>query len=105
MAAPNVVDVVLFVSKFSKSSVPCIELIVKNKMPVSIIPLDTKELRILAATAKRIQIKNVPTMVVVYDTGDVQAYMGAPTIINWFNNMQKQSNQPLPSSTSSMPIK
>jgi len=85
----NVVEVVLFYSKYSKECGPCIQYIMNNKLPVILIPLDNKESRDRAFNGSLIQIKNVPSMVVSYVNNDVQLYVGSQKIIAWFSFMTK----------------
>lgn len=91
----NVTEVVLFYSKFSKECGGCIEFIMRNKLPVTLIPLDTKESREHALNGSLIQIRSVPSMVVSYANNDVQLYVGSQKIIAWFTIMsQPRNNSP-----------
>jgi hypothetical protein len=88
----NVTEVVLFYSKFSKECGGCIEFIMRNKLPVTLIPLDTKESREHALNGSLIQIRSVPSMVVSYANSDVQLYVGSQKIIAWFTVMSQPRN-------------
>jgi hypothetical protein len=88
----NVSEVVLFYSKFSKECGPCVQYIIQNKLPVTLIPLDNKESRDRVMNGSTMQIKNVPSMVVSYVSGDVQLYVGGQKIIAWFSVMTRPPN-------------
>lgn len=80
-------EVILFYSKFSRESVPCVKFIQANRMPVIIIGLDSPEARQKAMTGQTFQIKNVPTLVVSYTNGETQLYVGSPKIMGWFQKI------------------
>jgi hypothetical protein len=88
----NVAEVVLFYSKYSKECGPCVQYIMQNKLPVTLIPLDDKESRNRVLNGSIMQIKNVPSMVVSYVSGDVQLYIGGQKIIAWFSAMTRPPN-------------
>src|SRR5207253_4596960 len=91
----HITSVALFYSNFSKSSVPCLNAIKTHQIPVDLIPLDTIEARKTAATGSRIQIKSVPSLVVIYDNGEEQLFIGYPKILKWMEELiQKRSQNP-----------
>jgi len=99
----SISDVVLFYSKFSPECKDCVNFVQQAKLPVALIALDTKESRDHALNGSLIQIKNVPSMIVSYDDGNVQLYVGKPKIMGWFaaitqHPAQKQ-NAPEPTQT------
>ena len=89
----QIVDVVLFISKVSKECMPCVNFIGQNRIPVSIVKLDTESSRLAAQTNKNFQITGVPTLLVVFDNGKVQLFTGRDSIIPWLNNTIKNSQQ------------
>jgi len=80
----SISDVVLFYSKFSTECKDCVIFVQQTKLPVALIALDTKESRDHALNGSLIQIKNVPSMIVSYEDGNVQLYVGKPKIMGWF---------------------
>lgn len=80
----SIADVVLFYSKFSPECKDCVNFVHQFKLPVMLIALDTKESREHASNGSLIQIKNVPSMVVSYNDGNVQLYVGKQKIMGWF---------------------
>lgn len=89
----EIVDVILFYSKFSKACGPCIEYIMRNKLPVTLIPLDTANSREFVSNGSIMQIKNVPSMVVSYSTGDAQLYVGNQKIVGWLTAIIEGNRQ------------
>jgi len=91
----QIADVVLFYSKFSEASKPCVNIVVTMKLPIRMVPLDTEFERERAANGKIIQVRNVPSLVVSYTDGNVQMYVGSPKIIAWLESIfQKKPNSP-----------
>lgn len=100
-------EVVLFYSKFSKECVPCINFITHNRLPVALIPLDTEESRKAVFGGSIMQIKQVPSMIVSYVSGDTQLFVGSQKILMWFSKMvsppQPTDQQPVPSNLEQHP--
>lgn len=93
----SVQDVVLFVSSTSGACTPVLKFIGKNQIPVGIVRLDSPEDRQIAATGKYFQIVNVPTLLVIYDDGNLQLFVGQEKIITWFQQIiQKNMQHPQP---------
>jgi len=104
----SIADVVLFYSKFSPECKDCVNFVQQYKLPVALIALDTKEGRDLAFNGSLIQIKNVPSMIVSYEDGNVQLYVGKPKIMGWFvaTTQQNQSRkQDIPEPTHSTTLR
>lgn len=89
----SISDVVLFYSKFSTECKECVNFVQHARLPVVLIALDTKESRDLALNGSLIQIKNVPSMIVSYEDGNVQLYVGKPKIMGWFVAITQQHAQ------------
>jgi hypothetical protein len=83
----QIYDVILFYSKHSEYCKQCISVIIKYELPVKMIPLDTEEDRKNVQNHTTIQIKNVPSLLVVYSNNQLQLYVGAPKIIDWLRNL------------------
>ena len=93
----SVQEVVLFVSSTSGASTPVLQFVGKNQIPVGIVRLDTPEDRQIAATGKYFQIVNVPALLVIYDDGNLQLFVGQEKIITWFQQIiQKSMQHPQP---------
>ena len=99
----SISDVVLFYSKFSMECKECVNFVQQTRLPVVLIALDTKESRDRALNGSLIQIKNVPSMIVSYEDGNVQLYVGKPKIMGWFTAITQhpaqKPNIPTPSQT------
>jgi len=95
----SISDVVLFYSKFSPECKDCVNFVHNYKLPVILIALDTKESREHASSGSLIQIKNVPSMVVSYNDGNVQLYVGKQKIIGWFTAITQGPAQKPPEPT------
>lgn len=87
----QIVDVILFCSKFSKPSMACVNFIKQNKIPVLIVPLDNEEDRALAMNGENVKITSVPSLVIAFDDGKVQMFVGTEKIIGWFTAMRERS--------------
>lgn len=96
----QIADVVLFFSKFSRESGPCVEAVIQSKLPIKLVPLDTVEAREAAQRGTAIQIRAVPSLVVELEDGNVQMYVGRPKILAWLKSIS-QSRQPPPQPTTS----
>lgn len=81
---PSIQNMVLFVSSNSKNCVEPLTFIQQTKIPVGVVRLDTKAERQRALNGKFFQIQSVPSLVVFYDDGDMQMFLGREKIIGWF---------------------
>ena len=75
----------------SRACVPCIQFIQQYNIPVKIVRLDTVETRKAALNGKHFQIKNVPTLLVSYQDGNLQFFAGQEKVIMW---LQKSIQPP-----------
>lgn len=87
----SISEATLFVASNSKASVPCIQFVSSHGIPVQIVRLDSIEARTVAANGKYFQITSVPTMVIMYQDGNTQLFLGAPKITQWLTSMLKSS--------------
>lgn len=93
----QITNLILFFSKFSNHCKPCLEFIIRNKLPVEFIELDSEESRNFA-TKCSVQIVNVPSLVLILSNGETSLYVGSPKIISWLTILIKQNTQqPIPS--------
>lgn len=83
----QIVNAVLFVSKFSEESKKCSSHVLQSRLPIAIVPLDSKKARNTAKNGNIIQIKNVPSLVVERSDGNVQLFVGTPKISSWLSAM------------------
>lgn len=83
-------EVVLFISEASKACTPCINLIREYDLPVKIVRLDTAEARKNAKYNKKISIKNVPTLLTIFDDDDINIYIGNEKICKWMRLFKTQ---------------
>ena len=95
----NISEVVIFYSKFSKECQQPLEIIQYYKLPVIMIPLDTIEDRKAALNGSIIQIKNVPSLIVTYEDGNTQLYVGNKKITEWLTQIIRAQNNKNTTST------
>jgi len=95
MTKQQISNVILFYSKFSKDSIACVKTIKDLNLPIDTIVLDSSRSRELAKNGKIFQIRNVPALVVEYESGDVQVFTGRPKILKWVDKIiNTQSKTP-----------
>jgi hypothetical protein len=91
-------EVVLFYSEFSDECRQCLGMINQYRFPVSMIQLDDPQSRKAAMTGKVIQIKNVPSLLLIHVDDTQSLYVGSPKILAWFRHIleenQKNQNPP-----------
>lgn len=90
----QIADVVLFISRFSRESAPCVQAITGSKLPIKIIPLDTASARDAALNGSTIQIRSVPSLLVEFDDGNIQLFVGRPKIMGWMKHTLQQQQPP-----------
>lgn len=87
----SISELTLFVASNSPECIPCIKIAdsfsAAVRRNVNIVRLDTIEMRKVAANGKFFQITSVPTLVLFYEDGNLQLFLGAPKIIDWFNKI------------------
>ncbi len=81
----SISEAILFVASNSVESGKCLQFITQQRIPMNVVRLDTAEARRTAANGKFFQIVNVPTMVIVYEDGNTQLFLGTPKIVQWIN--------------------
>lgn len=87
----SISEIILFVASNSKASVPCIQFVSKNRIPIQIVRLDTEQARETAANGKFFQVTSVPTLTTFYEDGNVQLFTGTQKIIQWLTAMLKSN--------------
>lgn len=82
----NISSIVLFISTLSKECGVCMKRINDSKLRYQVVRLDTRESRELVKRGKYFQINVVPTMVINYNDGNTEIFIGnakiIPTIVN-----------------------
>ena len=86
-------DVILFISSTSQVCMPPIEYIRQNQLPVKIVRLDTVIDRQAASQGKYFQINSVPTLLLIYDDGNIQLFAGQEKILMWLQQALQSRNQ------------
>lgn len=76
----SVTKIVLFISTFSKPSLECLKIIREAGIQMDIVRLDTKRDRAIAKKRK-LPIHQVPTLLIQYEGGINQLYVGIEKII------------------------
>jgi hypothetical protein len=84
-------DTVLFISTLSKECGTSLKYITNNGLPVQIVRLDTTEARNKAANGKYFQVRMVPTMVMIYDDGNMEVFIGNDKILPILSSMLASS--------------
>lgn len=90
----SISEVLLFVSSNSRACIPCLNFVSSTRFPANIVRLDTDVSRKMAANGNFFQINSVPTMVVIYDDGNTQLFMGAPKILQWMKIILSKTAEP-----------
>lgn len=89
-------EIILFISSVDEGSKPCVEFIMRSKMPVQIVRLDSQEAREQARHGKFFQITMVPTLVVIHSDRTIQLYVGPKALI-FLASLLKRGAPPPPS--------
>jgi hypothetical protein len=92
----SISEAILFVATNSNACKPCLQFVSQQKIPMQIVRLDTESARKSAENGKFFQITVVPTMVIVYEDGNTQLFLGTQKIIQWFKAMIKPPSRPQP---------
>lgn len=77
---------ILFCTSNSIPSLQTIKYIQSQNLPAQYVRLDTKEARKLAENGKYFKIQYVPTLLVLYDDGNLQLFEGKPKILQFFHS-------------------
>jgi len=89
----SISEATLFVASNSNASIQTLNFVKKTKLPVQIVRLDTVEARQQAANGKHFQIVSVPTMVISYEDGNTQLFLGLPKITQWLTALIKTKEE------------
>lgn len=89
-------EIVLFVSVASQNCMQVIEAVRRSNLPIKIVRLDTQEAREKALNGKLFQVKHVPTMVIRYDDGNIQQFIGVEKVSKIITSLVQQQNPPEP---------
>lgn len=95
----SISNVILFVCSNSNSSIEPLNLIQYYNIPVQVVKLDNQKARNKAKKGRFFQITSVPSLVVIYQDGTLQMFVGKDKTVNWIqqlvsNKMQPTYNQP-----------
>ena len=85
----NISEIILFISSTSNACVQCMRVITPLRLNIPVVRLDTEEARTTVENGKYFQIKSVPSMVVTYEDGNIQLFVGSPKIIQWLTAYNK----------------
>lgn len=89
----SISEVLLFIATNSRACAPCIEFKTHHRFPAQIIRLDSESAREQATNGSFFQITSVPTMVVIYNDGNTQMFVGSPKIIQWMSMIIKTEKE------------
>jgi len=87
-------NVILFVCSNSNASIEPVNLVKYYQIPVQIVKLDTQKARNKAKKGKYFQITSVPSLVVMYQDGTLQMFIGKDKIVNWIQQLITSKTQP-----------
>ena len=90
----SISEAILFVASNSPACKQCVQFVSQHKMPMQIVRLDTESSRKTAANGKFFQITAVPTMVIMYEDGNTQLFLGTPKIVQWITALISHSRAP-----------
>lgn len=88
----SISEVLLFIATNSRICMSCMEFIRRYNLPIEVVRLDSEESRTAAANGTYFQVTVVPTMVVIYEDGNTQLFIGAPKITQWLTMLISNSN-------------
>ena len=77
---PNIRDLILFYSQYSKRCRDVFTLIERYRIPVSYISVDSALARKIVKSSDNMKITGVPSIIVVYDNGEAEIYEGYKVI-------------------------
>ncbi len=80
-------DIILFYSSVSRVCDSCINFIKTNNIPAKLVRIDSKKTREIVQKGKYFQIQIVPTLLVTYNDGNLQLFVGAEKIILWLTKL------------------
>ena len=86
MVKRQMVNAVIFHSKYSNESKKCINKINEFELPIKFVTLDDSKSRKLAKSGKSIQVHNVPSLLIEFEAGDIQLFTGSVKIMKWIND-------------------
>lgn len=87
-------NVILFICSNSNASVEPLNLIKYYQIPIQIVKLDTQKARNKVKKGKFFQITSVPSLVVLYQDGTLQMFIGKEKIINWIQQLIDAKSKP-----------
>lgn len=91
----SISNVILFVCSNSNASIEPLKLVRYYNIPLQIVKLDTQKARNKAKKGKYFQINSVPSLVVIYQDGTLQMFIGKEKIVNWIQQLvSSKINEP-----------
>jgi len=91
----SISDVYLFCSTMSPACMPCLQFLRSYHPPVQAVRLDTKTTREAVANGKNFQIRSVPTLMVLYDDGNMQLFVGQQKVMAWLRQLLTRASTPV----------
>lgn len=88
---------VLFVASKSKYSIQCMNHLRGKRLPFNLIPvrLDSKEIRSkVEKSSPYVSIKMVPTLLIEYDDGNTQLFIGIEKILRFISSVSSKQYEP-----------
>ena len=92
-------EVTLFVASNSTPSIDCVKYVQSAHLPVMVVRLDTPQSRMMAANGPHFQVTEVPTLIVLFQEGNLKMFVGAEKVLRclqMFNKFSQQESEPEP---------
>ena len=90
----SIADVVLFISSVSEASLDTLKYLKSIQLPVNVVRLDNPRAREVAMNGPHFQVTEVPTLVVLFQEGNLKMFVGAPKVLKCLQMLHQQSSQP-----------
>lgn len=83
----SVSEVVLFICSNSHACAPCVQAVQYLRLPIKIVRLDHKKMRDAVSKGKYFKVNDVPTLLVVYNDGNIQLFVGREKVMSWIDQL------------------
>lgn len=83
MHEENISEMILFVSSLSYHCRAPVNYILQNQLPIKIVRLDSASIRQKCIAGRKISIRDVPSLIVIYEDGDLKMFLSEPKIVAW----------------------
>ena len=81
-------------SSVSEASLDTLKYLKSIQLPVNVVRLDNPRAREVAMNGPHFQVTEVPTLVVLFQEGNLKMFVGAPKVLKCLQMLHQQSSQP-----------